>query len=349
MEDFSPGEWKRKKRFEDLPPGDDYRPAVRRMLELFKNVPKEKWASLGESSIKDLSLEERLGDLKLKGRDPLAYVRPFMQAFPDLRTGEYYDAGANAYGNGDSHFAKERTYVISTGERDAKLSISICRSAKPTDYDPIKNFNFETGRLSGITGSSVWLDVFLHEDKEEETILVGKDRGDDAWRILGGSEEITKKFEELQWREGIDYLVKRFILGQQEQQEDIDPVVDATISTLFVGNEREQMERQLKDARLNVRKGWASVPRLNLGSITLPTPGQGDVHKDEFVVSGGSLLIEYLAGLNVMSREQAEAIVAQRLENYFVHRSGFQMSRNRAEEILSGLSSPDRPEEVTAK
>ncbi len=111
-----------------------------------------------------------------------------------------------------------------------------------------------------------------------------------------------------------------------------------SLTTLFTGEERETLERKLCAAKLQMKKGWASVPRLNLGNVQLPTPGQKDVRDDSYIVDGGMLLVEHLAALNVMSREEAEALIARRLEHYLLHKSGYQLSRGRAGTILNTLN-----------
>jgi len=127
----------------------------------------------------------------------------------------------------------------------------------------------------------------------------------------------------------------------------LDSFVDSSLSLLFTGEERVQMEARLADARLKMRNGYASVPKLCLGNIVMPTPGMKSVERDEFVLNASPLLVEYLHTLGVMSQEQAEAVVSRKLENYFVHRAGFQLSRGRAVEIISGLrENPDYQEGV---
>ena len=123
----------------------------------------------------------------------------------------------------------------------------------------------------------------------------------------------------------------------QSSSQPLDIIVSSTIEALFTGVERVQLEAQLADARLKMRNGYASVPRLFLGNIVMPTPGQKDINSDGFVLNAAPLLIEYLHTLGIMSPEQAEEVVSRKLENYFVHRAGFQLSRDRAIQVVSQL------------
>ena len=116
-----------------------------------------------------------------------------------------------------------------------------------------------------------------------------------------------------------------------------DAVITSTVDLLFAGSEREALEEKIEQAKLTMRQGWASVPRLSLGAIKLPTPGQQDISKDKFVVDAAPFFVEYMAALNVMEQDEAERVVAQKLENYFVHETDFQKGRDVAGEIVSEL------------
>jgi len=131
-----------------------------------------------------------------------------------------------------------------------------------------------------------------------------------------------------------DWHDPRIYLGVDKQ---IDKISDLTIATLFSGEERVQMQRQLADARLSMRNGYASVPRLSLGPIRLPTPGMKDIEKSEFVIDAAPLLVEYLHTLGVMTPIEAEEVVARKLTHYLVHNGDFQLSRKRAVEVLGSL------------
>lgn len=119
-------------------------------------------------------------------------------------------------------------------------------------------------------------------------------------------------------------------------------VIDQTIGILFAGEEREKIERQIKEARLKMRNQWQSVPRLNLGPIQLPTPGQKNVLTDEFVRDNSPYLVEYLATLGVMSVEEAEQLVARKLTHHIIHNSEYQLSRQHAHDIVRSLKSPKK-------
>lgn len=91
----------------------------------------------------------------------------------------------------------------------------------------------------------------------------------------------------------------------------------------------------LEDARMRLRAGFASVPSLNLGPTRLPAPGQQD-HSQDYLVQGGTLLVELLAGS--MGREEAEALVLQRLERHYL--SQMQISRAHAQDCFARLKAP---------
>ncbi|GEM_PF-3082843 len=120
----------------------------------------------------------------------------------------------------------------------------------------------------------------------------------------------------------------------------LDPTVLVTIATLFTGDERETLEKRVHEAQLKLRGSWQSVPRLNLGQTILPAPGQRHIRDDEFVVRGSTYLVEQLTSLGIMKRKEAEKLVARKLEHYLVHRSGFQLSRERARTILTQFEEP---------
>jgi hypothetical protein len=119
---------------------------------------------------------------------------------------------------------------------------------------------------------------------------------------------------------------------------ELEQVVNSTVDLLFTGSERSQIEEKLKQAKLNMRKGWASVPRLSLGAIKLPTPGQNNALDDDFVIDAAPFFVEYMSTLGVMDAKEAEAIMAQRLTNYFIHKAGFQLNRSRAESLVNALN-----------
>lgn len=92
-------------------------------------------------------------------------------------------------------------------------------------------------------------------------------------------------------------------------------------------------ELDARTGRLSLRDGFASVPRLNLGAVQLPAPGLATLADSEFVQHGAPLVIEYLS--TRMDRRQAEALVEQRVTQYYLHR--VQKSRTDAHRLLGGL------------
>ena len=128
------------------------------------------------------------------------------------------------------------------------------------------------------------------------------------------------------------------IYSQNGNIRELEQVIDSTVDLLFTGSERTEIEDKLKQAKLSMRKGWASVPRLSLGAVKLPTPGQNNALNDDFVTEAAPLFVEYMSTLGVMDAQEAEAIMAQRLTNYFIHKAGFQLNRSRAESLVDSLN-----------
>ena len=117
-----------------------------------------------------------------------------------------------------------------------------------------------------------------------------------------------------------------------------DSLIGDTIGLLFTADEVEGLEKRIANAKLNVRKGWISVPKLNLGTTKLPTLGQKRICDDELVMKGSTLLIEELSKLNVMTKTEAEELISRKLIRYFLHERGFQLSKDRALGILGSLN-----------
>ncbi|MEN9626201.1 MAG: hypothetical protein RL557_529, partial [archaeon] len=91
----------------------------------------------------------------------------------------------------------------------------------------------------------------------------------------------------------------------------LESVVNNTLDILFTGEERAALQNNLETAKLNMRKSWASIPRLSLGAIKLPTPGQRSIERDEFVMNAAPFFVEYLSSLGVMESDEAERLMAQ--------------------------------------
>ncbi len=129
----------------------------------------------------------------------------------------------------------------------------------------------------------------------------------------------------------------RVYLGEDSRA--LESVIDSTLDYLFAGSEKEELKKKIEQARLRMRGSWQSVPRLNLGAIRLPNPGQRDVRADAFVKDALPLFIEYLASINVMDIDKAEELAVRKLTNYYVHQGGFQLNRKKAGDIINGLRS----------
>ncbi|MAG28056.1 hypothetical protein CMI47_21225 [Candidatus Pacearchaeota archaeon] len=122
----------------------------------------------------------------------------------------------------------------------------------------------------------------------------------------------------------------------------LDSVVNQTVETLFTGEERIALENKLETARLRMRKGWASIPKLSIGAVKLPTPGQKNVRDDSFVTEAAPFFIEYMSALGIMDEAEAEEVMARKLTNYFVHHGGFQLNQDRARQIVGQLREKDK-------
>ncbi|HJO15027.1 MAG TPA: hypothetical protein QGG70_03180 [Candidatus Pacearchaeota archaeon] len=125
-------------------------------------------------------------------------------------------------------------------------------------------------------------------------------------------------------------------------QEQLDTMVNTALETLFTGEERTALEGKLETAKLRMRKGWASVPKLSLGAVSLPSPGQKNVRDDKFVTEAAPLFVEYMSTLGVMTEQEAEELMARKLTNYFIHNGGFQVNRDTAREIVGQLRKEDK-------
>ncbi len=113
-------------------------------------------------------------------------------------------------------------------------------------------------------------------------------------------------------------------------------VLSSTIDTLFVGNEAAALKKDLQQAKLFVGQ-WASIPRLNLGMVQMPTPGMKKSPEDDFLLMGGMLLVENLTAMQIKTREEAEELILRKLMHHYVHNEGFQLSREKAVEIIDRL------------
>ena len=111
----------------------------------------------------------------------------------------------------------------------------------------------------------------------------------------------------------------------------IDQNIDYILTNFFSGNEKNQLEKRLQEAKLKIGR-WTSVPNLNLGLIKLPTPSN-----DNYAIKQGQLFIEVLSSLNIMTREEAHKSILPRLIRHYVHDSGFQKSKEKAREIVDSL------------
>ena len=131
--------------------------------------------------------------------------------------------------------------------------------------------------------------------------------------------------------------IKDFSYQNEEIDESFEKIVAPSIEMLFAGDERKELQQKIEQARLRLGDTWSSVPRLSLGAIRLPNPVQNDISQDEFVREAAPYLIEYLGAMGIMTPEESEKVVGQKLINYFVHQAGFQLNKDRASNIVDNL------------
>jgi hypothetical protein len=113
-------------------------------------------------------------------------------------------------------------------------------------------------------------------------------------------------------------------------QENITTVLSDIVQKLFSGEERERIEKAL----LGTQDVWSSVPKLNLGIVKLPTPGNKEIND---ILHNTPLLIECVSSIGLMSPKEAEEIVTQKLENYCLQNSRFQVSKAYAAEVIQRI------------
>ena len=136
--------------------------------------------------------------------------------------------------------------------------------------------------------------------------------------------ELYKGIREQEWHNPEIYLPKKI---------DIEKIARETLELLVQGPDREVLEKRISESKLKIGRQWASIPRLNLGPIKLPTPGE----KSEIqLCSSIPLTLEYLDSLGVMNREEGIRYFTNLLTNRIVH-GGFQTNRELAGKILAQM------------
>jgi hypothetical protein len=76
------------------------------------------------------------------------------------------------------------------------------------------------------------------------------------------------------------------------------------------------------------------VPKLNLGIKRLLTPGQND----DMMLEEFPLIIEYLSDYTRIPVTEAEEIVTQKLENYYMKQKMFQLDKEHVRKFLKSLT-----------
>ena len=109
------------------------------------------------------------------------------------------------------------------------------------------------------------------------------------------------------------------------------PLIDEALPQYFTPQEVASIKEHER-AFFQSRRDFASVPRLNLGPIVLPTPG-ADIATQLY--DRGQFVVEYLSQIGYMSRQEATALIAQRVINHLMQ--DFQRSPEAARTILGKL------------
>lgn len=288
--------------------------------------------------------------------DPLQYLHPFLVNFRELCTDNVVLRNKNAFG-GDRDaedprdldlVSNELTYLLADENGVRKLMIALTGIGIDLNTKPFANFNPYTDKFDDLKfrrGIDKELYISFDDALRDDVIWIRRKKGKLMVVEDRVNEEFTQQHSEQDYHAYIDYFVNRFLFGNATEEnnnsQQLEKIVGNAVDILFTGDEKERVQRKIAEAQIRMRKSWASVPRLNLGPINLPTPGQKDITTDEFVVNAAPYVVESLHTLGIMNYDEAEQVVARQLTNYLVHRGGFQLSRISANKILTQLKNQD--------
>ena len=288
-----------------------------------------------ESSERDLDslVKEYKEKHKASSRieDPLIYLREFFETFKDYCKSQSCTGHTdnNVGLNGQHTSWKILSYKIADREGKRELDITISKLGARSE-DELKDYNPATGKLGGKLLELTFnpLDYF---PRDEYSLDIEK--RDNKYVISGinHSTEEDSRIDINNWKCWIDDFIDYFLTGGKENKiDELDELVKETAKELFTPSEYRKLEPKIEEARFNLGK-LQSIPRLNLGPIRLPTPGEKNYNP---LIDNAPVLIEYLA--YSLGAEEAHRVVLTNLINRITH-GQFQTDVNKAREIVSKL------------
>ncbi len=268
------------------------------------------------------------------GEDYRPYFRRTLEIIAGLPQDRWHDPRMFAEMNGAP---KRKAGKIALNEEEK----GFLKRAIEEKYGSMDEFNRHYGGFEGNINCYLFDITRVFEGKR----TMSSSLADDIYRDLYGADGVKIVYDDKRCPPFLrDIIYKRHpaqlgLRGDVQKTGEVerDELLETTLSILFTEQEGKELGRRINEARLQMRGSWGSVPRLSLGAIQIPNPGQKDVRTDEFVVNASSYLVESLSHFGIMSSEEAEEMIARRLQNYFVHKGGFQLNRERAAGIVSKL------------
>lgn len=370
------------------PLDEDYRLPVRRLLEIFFEVPLKDFA---DERIYAKNLEQRVVSQELATaeqiqppyQDPFEFMRALLQQYYSLRLDinqkfkiekfseteidfyqaelrmdnrsiyvhAYYDVkkGSQALDgkiieelkDGGFSILPSSPFKISdlTNSEAVRISIdyAILDEEHMLDKHMILNIVQKDGKflLEPVKYDS---DNFIEPVKQQKYFKTREIEAtclpDDYRPYLHRMFESLTGISRAKWHDPSIYS-KQNETPEEVSQLNLKQAMDYAMSTLFTASERKDLDKRMK---VEMRLGkWQSIPRLNVGLTELPAPGNRELSEYDNLVAGGYLIIEQLTQLNVMSREEAEAIVTRKMINHIIHNTKFQRSRDNALVVLQSL------------
>ncbi len=291
---------------------------------------------------------------KTRTKDTLTYLHPFLNLFKAFSV-----SGRNYEGNHNTEVLRKKLVYSNLNGG----SIEFILRSRYIPKDEFRKFDLMKNNFNDLGKTHFFFDIIApKEEKVREIYFENNDYYRGKGMCRDGIVEMPVRSKRggnhtpfINWKWGIDFMIARFLEGDKgkaiayangeefpkievkEEDGELTKLVDTVIPILFAGNEREQLQKKIEQAKLQMRGCWASVPKLNLGTIKIPAPGQRDINTDAFVTEATPYFIEYISSLGVMSASEAEELAEQKLINYFVHKGGFQLNRENATRIVSGL------------
>lgn len=223
---------------------------------------------------------------------------------------------------------------------------------KPLEYEGYENIycaSITLGQTSDTGGRFVVQDAHYTDSFRDDQNPKMRARNRKLFRDISSVPELSTDYRpyihrmmelyahvpQEQWHDPMIYNSNEQMQAKAQAMNALN-IIDEAVGMLFSGDERAGLEKSMKNARLQAKKDWASVPRLNLGAIRLPGLSNG---KYDFLVQSTPLVIEYLHRWTSMAREDAEELIARRLAHCLMHDTDAQVSYDRAIEIRNMLES----------